>query len=71
MSTRKILTDKEYLAKSGTICPVCKGDNIEGSSIEVSCNYAFQEITCNDCYSSWVDHYELMGYDELTIGDGE
>lgn len=61
------LTPAEYVEYKGDFCPMCRGFDFTGHSIEVADGQAFQEVTCNnpDCEASWVDCYELSGYDKL------
>jgi len=55
------LSDEQYLKKAAT-CPFCGSDNISGEEISIEGNEAWQEVSCNDCESSWQDIYELVGY---------
>lgn len=64
-----MLTEEEYVRKSGLICPVCLSDQIEGSTIEIDDGYAWQNVNCTDCKSTWKDTYTLHDYDNLEIGD--
>ena len=67
--SEKILTSEEYRENDCSICPVCKSNNISGDRIEADCDYALQNVTCNDCWSHWTDCYKLMGYEDLVRGD--
>lgn len=61
------VTPAAYVKRKGCLCPVCRGEDFEGHSIEVAGGNAYQPITCNnpDCEASWVACYELSGYDNL------
>ncbi len=61
------LTPAEYAQRNAAICPVCRGRDITGDSVDISGRQAFQAVTCNnpDCEASWTDCYELSGYDNL------
>ncbi len=61
------LTPAEYAQRNAAICPVCRGRDITGDSVDIDGRQAFQKVTCNnpDCEASWVDCYELSGYDNL------
>lgn len=61
----KHLTNKQYVKKIGLVCPVCRGEDIEGGPIEVDAGTAWQPIKCNTCGSTWNDLYNLMGYSDL------
>lgn len=57
------LTDeqrKKYIESKGTKCPLCRSDQLEGSSIEIDAGYAWQPITCLDCKACWNDIYNLV-----------
>ncbi len=61
------LTPAEYAQCNGAICPVCRGRDMTGDSVDIDGRQAFQQVTCNnpDCEASWTDCYELSGYDNL------
>ena len=57
----KKLTEKQkktYLENSN-LCPSCKSDQIEGSSVEIDDGGAYQPMICSDCGKSWNDIYTL------------
>ena len=59
-------TTPEHHAKTGgTCCPACGSEDIEGQEVTIEAGIAFQDITCNECDSSWTDEYTLTGYDKL------
>jgi len=62
------LTDEEYVAKGGGVCPVCGSDQVEGGSIDVDGPSAAQSVSCNDCNAEWKDIYQLTGYADLVSG---
>ena len=65
-----MLTEKqifEYVDKvedEGSHCPYCKSDQVEGSSITVEGNHAYQEMSCADCDETWDDMYRLVSIQE-------
>lgn len=59
------LTDQEYVNKGGGCCPYCQSANIEGDSIDIDANIAWQEVRCLDCEQIWHDVYKLIGYEEI------
>jgi hypothetical protein len=63
----------EYVNGGGCRCinPDCKSENIEGGGVEVDAGSCFQPVTCNDCGTQWNDAYNLVGIDEVVIGDDE
>lgn len=63
------LTDAEYVAKAGTVCPGCHSEQIEGGSIEVDLGTATQPMTCNDCGAEWTDVYQLTGFSNLVVAN--
>lgn len=56
------LTNKQYVKKGGNCCPFCGSTNIEGEGVDVQEGSAQQEVTCQDCFASWFDEYNLVGY---------
>ena len=58
-----ILTEeqkKAYIEGNQCICPVCKCDDIEGSSVNIDSGGAWQSVSCNNCNREWVDIYKLV-----------
>lgn len=60
------LSEEDYVAKCGGICPVCGSDQVEGGSIAIDGPCASQGVVCNDCNAEWTDVYQLSGYSDLT-----
>ena len=50
---------KSYVSQSGTICPYCNSNYIEGQSVQIDDNGAYQVVICNNCDKSWTDQYTL------------
>jgi hypothetical protein len=66
------LSDKEYLAHGGAICPKCYGRSIDApDAIQQDGSTAFQRITCNDCEYEWDDMWELRGYEPRFVGNSQ
>ena len=61
------LSDFAYRKAGGGICPICKGGQIEGGSLDVDGPACFQVVSCLDCGGEWRDRYVLSSY-ELTRG---
>lgn len=64
---REPMTSEEYINLLGVCCPVCKVDAVQGHDMDTCEGMIYQNVTCNNCEASWVDHYQLMGYGELEI----
>ena len=60
-----VMTPGHYAFSKGQCCPVCRSKQITGHSVVIDAGYASQEITCNECGSSWHDIYKLIGYNNL------
>lgn len=58
------MTNKDYLAACGQICPFCGDHDIEGGPVDVESNFAWQDIKCNACEKTWQDIYTLTGFEE-------
>lgn len=58
------MTQAQYLKRreNANICPVCGSTEIEGYFIEIDGTFAFQECSCNDCESTWLDRYVADAY---------
>ena len=59
------LTSKEYASRLGLYCPVCQGCEVNAGKIEVDDSMATQSCWCLECEATWVDQYELTGYEDL------
>ena len=64
-----LLSQRQYLADNGDICPYCKD-----ASERRTCTAEYWEdgglcryLTCVTCGASWREVYLLAHYDELTI----
>jgi hypothetical protein len=58
----------KYLDSGGQHCLHCGSDNIEGGSTNVHGDTANQEVSCNNCETTWVDVFELKSVDLVVIG---
>lgn len=56
---------EEIPAYTGNKCPHCGSLEITVSTTEVDGMSAWQEVSCDDCHSTWQDIYNLAGYDNL------
>ena len=56
------MSSKEYAEAGDSMCPHCGSDQIEGASINIEGNKAYQDISCLDCEKEWTDVYTLTGY---------
>jgi hypothetical protein len=63
------MSDRQYVAVHGGKCPICRGDDICGDSFDVNGGTCTQEVSCGGCGASWLDRYDLMGYDLVSHGD--
>ncbi len=55
------MTQREYLAKRGAVCPFCESDEIDGEQVEIE-DGAWQRVTCARCGREWHDSYVLSGF---------
>lgn len=50
-----------YLARKGTVCPVCGSNDLYADSgADLDTGYAYQTIDCLSCNSKWTDEYKLV-----------
>ena len=69
----KKLTKKQIrdYVKSGSCCPRCSGDDIEGEHIEVDGSSCWQPVHCNNCGLDWQDVYRLESIDNVEYPEAE
>lgn len=51
----------KYVAGEGCNCPFCDSDELEGGSINIEGNNAYQGMFCHSCNAGWDDVYVLSG----------
>ena len=56
------MTDAEYLAEGGGLCPYCRNNQIEAGGEDFDGTNCEVEVHCNSCGKDWFDHYDLTGY---------
>jgi hypothetical protein len=72
---KKDLSQKQYVALNGDVCPVCGSDDVEFdrdgtvSTDGDKRGFYLIPITCTDCQSYWSDKAKLVGYSDLEHGD--
>ena len=64
--TGKPLSDAEYVAKGGGVCPKCGSDQVERDAVDVDGPSASQKVWCLNCDAEWRDVYQLSGYTDFT-----
>lgn len=67
----QFLTDKQYVDSCGSQCPNCHKDTLEGDSWSAEGDCATQEVSCLTCGATWLDVYNLVGYTDLELDNGE
>ena len=60
-----MLSQKEYAAKGGLVCPHCGSKDLVGHQVDLDVNGVFQEVTCQACGAMWTDVYKLTGFDNF------
>lgn len=61
----KLLTNKQYVERSGMICPWCLSDDLEWGDMEAESRGANQFVSCNKCEKEWLDIHGLTGFAEI------
>ena len=51
-------------------CPVCGSTMIAGGSIDIFGEEAIQEMSCEDCESTWEDTYRIIARRNIVLGQG-
>ena len=60
-----MMTDEEYIASEGQLCPFCDSNNIyilENTIVSESDNRIVQQVECPDCNNVWEEKYDLTGF---------
>jgi len=63
-----MLTEKQrldYVMGKWAHCPKCGCEQIQGDSIEIAGNIAWQTVGCLDCDAEWIDTYTLSDVQTL------
>lgn len=50
-------------------CPVCDSVNVTGDTFDMVTGAAWQDVSCDDCGSSWTDCYGFTGRQDIREGD--
>lgn len=63
----KMMSDAEYVACAGNLCPFCRSSDIEsqGKPEVDEGGSAGQRVKCNTCDREWSDEYRLVGWQAL------
>lgn len=56
------MTNVEYVAKGGAVCPICGSHSIQGGFVSIDISVASQDCSCDECEATWTDSYSLTGY---------
>lgn len=56
------MTDQEYVAKGGCVCPICGHHDVSGGFVSIDIAVASQDCSCDECGATWTDKYSLTGY---------
>lgn len=61
------MTNEEYLARSGQMCPFCGSDKLENdyADITVCAMFLFMEVQCVDCDAEWNNVFTLTSFERL------
>ena len=62
-------TEAEYVKEGGSVCPICRGEDLDYDTLEVSGTSVYQRVFCKICDASWYDTYELAGYGDVSGDD--
>jgi hypothetical protein len=53
------------------VAPDCECTILEGGAAIVAEGVGYQDVTCTECRSYWVERYALVGYTDFQLGDVE
>ncbi len=65
---KEVMTTEEYVDEIGYQCPVCRGHNLSTKSFDGDAGFVWQNVSCDDCGSTWKDVYTLSSMTDLKIG---
>ena len=63
------ISSESYVNSFGSICPNCQSRDIVADIFEAEGNY--RNVQCDDCDASWIETYEMTGYENLADTYGE
>lgn len=61
------LTNDQYLAKKGVVCPNCSSKALDVGSGQFDGAHFYQGVQCLSCLSKWTDELVLRGYSGLNV----
>lgn len=56
-----MMSQEEYVAKAGELCPFCHSKNILRIS-NINPETGISEVECHDCGRLWYETYTISGY---------
>ena len=59
------MTDEQYVANNGQLCPYCRSNDLRGGSFDCEGGAVSQQIDCGNCDKSWFDVYELKSFEPI------
>lgn len=66
----RILSDEEYVAKAGNICPFCQSADVRViDQTDMTGTDLISPCKCDSCQKWWSDVYRLAGYDPCDAGE--
>jgi len=65
---RASVGDGFAMMSDAVTCPVCGSVEVSGWEFDAADNQAWQEVSCDDCGSRWVDVYAMVGRGEIVCG---
>ena len=66
------LSAAEYARKKGTVCPLCRNDQIQapGTAVDRVESELHIKMHCPNCHATWTDVFVLHSYRDLEKNDG-
>jgi len=65
MAKKKRVSQKEFIASDGNICPKCRGEDISWGELEINGNEVQQMGRCGECGNRFIAYYILKGFFKL------
>lgn len=59
------MTNEEYVACAGQVCPFCGSSDIEASTLNSEAREAWQTVRCRTCEAEWNDVFTLTSFERV------
>ena len=58
------MSNRKYVDRDGNMCPVCRGNHIQGKGFElIDSTLIVRNCVCVECCAEWEEEFRLVGYE--------